>query len=188
MYDKDNEEMGMIRMIISPQNNQVKAWKKLKQRKYRKQKNSFIVEGFHLVEEACHSGWDIEVILAQENTALPMWVEERPVIILAENVFKEIAETKAPQGIAAIVKMKDKEMITDGPMLLMDAVQDPGNVGTMIRTADALGFTQVILGKGSADIYNEKVVRASQGSIFHLSIVEADLESCIPEFPFYHLF
>src|SRR5699024_11885316 len=60
-----------------------------------------------------------------------------------------------------------------------DAVQDPGNVGTMIRTADALGFSQVVLGKGCADLFNEKVVRASQGSIFHLPVIEADLENIL---------
>lgn len=179
MYDKHIEEIGMITLITSIQNQQVKAWKKLKQRKYRKQTGTFIVEGFHLVEEAYNSDWNIETILIQENVNLPEWAEKFSPITLSTNVFKEIADTKTPQGIAAVVNIKESIMLSTGATLLLDTVQDPGNVGTMIRTADALGFSQVILGKGCADLFNEKVVRASQGSIFHLRVIEAGLENTL---------
>ena len=179
MYDKHIEEIGMITLITSIQNQQVKAWKKLKQRKYRKQTGTFIVEGFHLVEEAYNSNWNIETILIQENVVHPEWADKLSITTLSANVFKEIAATKTPQGIAAVVNVKESVMLTTGTTLLLDAVQDPGNVGTMIRTADALGFSQVVLGKGCADLFNEKVVRASQGSIFHLPVIEADLENIL---------
>src|SRR5699024_5659462 len=125
--------------------------------KYRKQTGTFIVEGFHLVEEAYNSNWNIETILIQENVVHPEWADKLSITTLSANVFKEIAETKTPQGIAAVVNVKESVMLT----------------------TDTLGFSQVVLGKGCADLFNEKVVRASQGSIFHLPVIEADLENIL---------
>src|SRR5699024_310032 len=90
-------------------------------------------------------------------------------------VFKEISQTEAPQGIAAVVRMQTSSASDSGPVLLIDAVQDPGNLGTMIRTADAAGFSKVILGKGTVDLYNDKVIRSTQGSLFHIQVEQEDL-------------
>src|SRR5699024_11777922 len=147
MYDKQKEEIKMITLITSIQNQQVKAWKKLKQRKNRKQTGTFIVEGFHLVEEAYNSNWNIETILIQENVVHPEWADKLSITTLYANVFKEIAETKTPQGIAAVVNVKESVMLTTGTTLLLDAVKNQGNVRTLIRKADELGVLDVVLGK-----------------------------------------
>src|SRR5699024_11556866 len=114
-------------------------------------------------------------ILNNQKLVHPYRFNNQSITKLSEKIIKEITKTKTTQGIAAVVNVKESVMLTTGTTLLLDAVQDPGNVGTMIRTADALGFSQVVLGKGCADLFNEKVVRASQGSIFHLPVIEADL-------------
>lgn len=162
-------------LITSIQNNQVKQWKKLHMRKFRMKTNSFLVEGFHLIEEAHKSGWEIETVIVEEGIAIPTWCNSYEVVYVTNHVFKEISQTEQPQGIAAEVKMKALPNKDDKFVLLIDAIQDPGNLGTIIRTADAAGFSKVILGKGTVDLYNDKVIRASQGSIFHIPIVQGDL-------------
>lgn len=86
-------------------------------------------------------------------------------------MLKTLASQPTPQGIIAVAEMpKDEENDFSGAWLLLDNVQDPGNVGTMIRTADAAGFTGVVLGQGSADLYNPKTLRSTQGSLYHLTV------------------
>ena len=164
-------------MITSTQNNQVKYWAKLKQRKYREKNNEFLIEGFHLVEEAYNSGWEIEVLIYKQSvqSLLPNWSAEVYSIAVDDKVFQSISQTVQPQGLAAIVKMKEWNKISDDYTVLVDSIQDPGNLGTIIRTADAAGFTKVVLGNGTVDMYNDKVIRASQGSIFHIPVVSKDL-------------
>lgn len=168
-------------MITSSQNSQVKDWRKLQTKKYRVNTQSFLIEGFHLIEEALNSGWTIATIIVQEGTTLPSWLTEQNHQLVSKQVFTAISQTEAPQGIAAVVKMPQAQPISGDYLLLIDQVQDPGNLGTMIRTADAAGFSQVVLGKGTVDLYNDKVIRASQGSIFHIPVVEADLLELIPQ-------
>ena len=162
-------------MITSTQNSQVKDWRKLHTKKYRVKTNSFLIEGYHLIEEALKSGWVIEMIIVQDGIELPDWLAQQRYQLVDQHVFSAISQTEAPQGIAAVVKIKDASAPSGDYLLLLDQVQDPGNLGTMIRTADAAGFSQVVLGKGTVDVYNDKVIRASQGSIFHIPIIEADL-------------
>lgn len=169
----------MIRVITSIQNSQVKNWRKLQARKYRTQMNRFLIEGFHLIEEAYKSDWEIETVIVQDGVAAPEWMVEDSVTYVDARVFKEIIQTESPQGIAAVVKMKEIEQMHDTLTLLVDAIQDPGNLGTIIRTADAAGFSKIILGNGTVDLYNDKVIRASQGSIFHIPIVRAHLQEAI---------
>src|SRR5699024_7905796 len=88
--------------------------------------------------------------------------------------------TKSPQGIAAIVKMKQTEFKWSSKVLLVDAIQDPGNLGTIIRTADAAGFHSIILGNGTVDVYNDKVIRSTQCSLFHVTITQGYLQNIIP--------
>ncbi|WP_431804636.1 TrmH family RNA methyltransferase [Halobacillus andaensis] len=167
-------------MITSLTNNKVKEWKKLQKRKYRDRNGLFIVEGNHLVEEAFKSDWNVEELIIREDVDFSL-DRDIPVTSVSTKVFKEIAETETPQGIAAVVKFKEFTYKPLTHTLLIDSVQDPGNLGTLIRTADAAGFNQVIVGKGSVDIFNEKVLRATQGSIFHLPVIQEDLEKVIPD-------
>lgn len=141
----------------------------------------FLIEGFHLIEEAYTSKWNIVKVIVQKGISIPHWCTSRQIEVVEPHVFQEIAQTETPQGIAAEVEMKQTELALSNHVLLVDAVQDPGNLGTIIRTADAAGFSDVILGNGTVDLYNDKVIRASQGSVFHLNIVSADLLDTIPK-------
>ncbi|MCP3025487.1 RNA methyltransferase [Halobacillus sp. A5] len=166
-------------MITSLTNQKVKEWKKLQKRKYREREGLFLVEGNHLVEEAIKSHWTVEEVILREGITFYQ-SEEVPVTYVNEKVFNEIAETQTPQGTAAVVKINPHKYEPVSYSLLIDAVQDPGNLGTLIRTADAAGYEQVIVGKGSVDVFNEKVIRATQGSIFHLPVIQDNLEHVIP--------
>lgn len=168
-------------MISSTQNNKVKEWKKLHSKKGRLKAKAFIVEGFHLIEEAYRTDQEIVELIIQEGVENPGWIQDENVYLVSEQVFKDLSQTEAPQGIAAVIKISGQSIPNDGPVLLVDAVQDPGNLGTMIRTADAAGFSKVVLGKGTVDLYNDKVIRSTQGSLFHISIEQAELLKEIPK-------
>ncbi|SDJ65053.1 TrmH family RNA methyltransferase [Salimicrobium halophilum] len=163
-------------MITSVKNQKVKEWKKLHKKKYRDQAGTFLVEGHHLVEEVLTSDWNIRELILLEDKEAPSsyhgqkeWVNDQ--------VMKEISQTETPQGIVAVVDKKERVWEEGTRLLLLDTIQDPGNLGTLIRTADAAGFDAVLVGKGSVDLFNDKVLRATQGSIFHdMKVVEVSLE------------
>ncbi len=162
-------------VITSVQNDNVKYWRKLHKRKERSKTNTFLVEGFHLVEEAVKSDWPIIELLVDENITVPDWCAGLEITTLSKSVFAHISQTEAPQGIAAILQQKKQQSVEGNHLLLVDAIQDPGNLGTLIRTADAAGLDMVVLGKGTVDLYNDKVIRATQGSLFHLPVITGDL-------------
>ncbi|KYG32228.1 TrmH family RNA methyltransferase [Alkalihalobacillus trypoxylicola] len=174
-----------MKRIESVKNEQIKNWKKLQSKKGRDKAGKFIVEGFHLVEEAMKANLVMEAILITDDMEIPQkWTDSRqPLIMVTKQVLKELTETPTPQGVIAILKkpsLPDK-MATTGQWLLIDRVQDPGNVGTMIRTAEACGMTGVVLGDGCADLYNSKVIRGTQGALFHLPIIQGTLLKMIQE-------
>ncbi|KZE96392.1 RNA methyltransferase [Geobacillus stearothermophilus] len=172
-----------MKRIESPKNARVKQWKKLLTKKGRDETGLFLLEGFHLVEEAVKSRAPLVELMVDERTAIPPgWDVSVPVVIVTEAVMKAISSTETPQGIAAVCRQLPAEFEGVKTALLIDAVQDPGNLGTMIRTADAAGIDAVILGEGCADVYNPKVVRATQGSLFHLPVVKGDLAQWIARF------
>lgn len=164
--------------IESTQNSLVKHWKKLvTTKKERDLTKEFLVEGFHLVEEAMKQPDLVIQLLVREDIDIPAsWTA--PVIELTAAVAKEISETEQTQGVFAYCKQPQYEEADKHQwktLLLIDAVQDPGNIGTMIRTADAAGLDAVILGKGCADPFNPKTVRSAQGSHFHIPVVREEL-------------
>src|SRR5690625_3576067 len=166
-------------MITSLQNEQVKKWRKLHKKKYRNEMNAFLVEGVHLIEEAIKSGFEMKQIIVEENRRVPdSWINQS-IITVSQPVFASITQTESPQGVAAVVAMKKLKKRITGPVLLLDGLQDPGNVGTIIRTADAVGASEVLVGKGTVDIYNDKVIRATQGSLFHIRIEQVDMKEAI---------
>lgn len=167
-------------MIRSTQNKNVKEWKKLHSKKGRNQNNSFLIEGYHLIEEAYSTEQNIKELILQEGIENPGWLQDDFVSYVSESVFNEITQTDTPQGIAAVVAKQSIATKDKNYVLLLDAIQDPGNLGTMIRTADAAGFSKIILGEGTVDLYNDKVIRATQGSIFHIAIEQGSLTSVIP--------
>ncbi|WP_066050303.1 TrmH family RNA methyltransferase [Robertmurraya korlensis] len=168
-----------MKYIQSSSNPKVKQWKKLLTKKERDKTGLFIVEGFHLVEEALKAG-RIEEIIVQENIDLPSSFDygSTPVSSVPVDIIKLLAETDTPQGIFAICHQEQQPSNTEGvSYLLIDAVQDPGNLGTMIRTADAAGVDVVVVGNGSVDMYNSKVLRSAQGSHFHLPVIKGDISA-----------
>ena len=173
-----------MKYIESVKNPQVKQWKKLSAKKERDKTGKYLVEGFHLVEEALKEGIVLEVIM-NEETELPAQfrIEGTEVVYVKSDVMKAICDTETPQGIAAVCEQRAITLSEINPerVLLIDAVQDPGNIGTMIRTADAAGMDCVILGEGCADPYNPKVVRSTQGSLFHLPVIKGSLADVIDE-------
>ncbi|WP_107840700.1 TrmH family RNA methyltransferase [Metasolibacillus meyeri] len=168
-----------MKRIESTQNALVKHWKKLvTTRKEREKSQEFIVEGFHLIEEALKNKEQIVQIIVKDNVDLPLlWpIDDIEIVQVNDAVAKELAETEQSQGVFAHCKqLKIEGMNKWRKVLLVDAVQDPGNIGTMIRTADAAGLDAVILGKGSADAFNPKTLRSAQGSHFHIPVVRGDL-------------
>ncbi|KXH87252.1 RNA methyltransferase [Sporosarcina sp. HYO08] len=170
-----------MKRIESTQNALVKHWKKLvTTRKERDKSEEFLIEGFHLVEEALKTEGILLSIMIREGVELPanLNVEGVHLVELSQAVAKEIAETEQSQGIFAHCRQPqydENHFAAWEKILLIDAVQDPGNVGTMIRTADAAGMDAVILGKGSADPYSPKTVRSAQGAHFHIPVVRGDL-------------
>lgn len=169
-------------MITSRQNEQVKQWIKLKKKKEREKTKTFLIEGFHLIEEALKSNQEIVELIVSEQVAesLDSAFDNIKQTVVTNELSQEIADTETTQGIFAVVDMPEKDSKKHDKILMLDGVQDPGNVGTMIRSADAAGFTKVVLGKGSVDAYNQKVLRSAQGSHFHLTIESADLNETIP--------
>lgn len=170
-----------MKRIESNQNSFVKHWKKLVQnRKDRDQSKEFLVEGFHLVEEALKMNEAVLTIIKREDVELPSgWdVENVAIIEVTRAIAKEISETEHSQGVYAHCKQSQYEAADYAnwkKLLWIDAVQDPGNLGTMIRTADAAGMDAVIIGKGTVDPYNPKTVRSAQGSHFHIPVEKGDL-------------
>ncbi|MGX4669857.1 TrmH family RNA methyltransferase [Cerasibacillus sp. JNUCC 74] len=162
-------------MITSIKNDKVKMWKKLHKRKERMKTKTFLIEGFHLVEEALKSNWTIIEMIIQEGVEPPLLDKDTPIITVKSNVFQALSQTDTPQGVAAVVAMKQLVSTWSSAVLLIDAIQDPGNLGTIIRTADAAGFSEVILGDGTVDVFNDKAIRATQGSLFHIPIRQASL-------------
>ncbi|MGV3081507.1 TrmH family RNA methyltransferase [Streptococcus dysgalactiae] len=162
-------------MVITSKANQlIKQTKKLLQKKHRQQ--SYLIEGWHLFEEAQQSGQGFRHIFVLEELAERVADQEKVVLVSAD-VLKELTDSPSPQGIIAEIDMPQLAFPTDyqGKYLILEDVQDPGNLGTIIRTADAAGFEGVFLSEKSADVYNSKTLRSMQGSHFHLPIWRTDI-------------
>ena len=167
-------------IITSKSNSVVKNAKKLHQKKYRK--SAYLIEGWHLFEEAVQAGVTIEKIFALESYRDQL-VAFPQTIWVSEEILLDLADTQTPQGIVAVIQKEEIGLpdFRQGKFLFLEEVQDPGNVGTMIRTADAAGFTGVIVSDKSADIYSLKTLRSMQGSHFHLPIYRMPLASFVEE-------
>lgn len=158
-----------MEIITSKTNNLVKKVKKLHQKKFRTQ--SYLIEGWHLFEEAVAAGAVIRHIFVLE-AYLDQVATYQQVVPVSPAVLKDLADSPSPQGLVAVVDLPNHplpERLT-GRFLVLEDVQDPGNVGNLIRTADAAGFDAVLVSDKTADIYNLKTLRSMQGSHFHLPI------------------
>ena len=164
-------------MLISSLDNQkIKDIKKLQTKKYREKTNLFLVEGEHLVLEAYKAGC-LETLILKDGFEYTLDVNT---ISVTENVLKYISELDTPQPMMGVCHKKEISN-AKGNIIILDNVQDPGNLGTIIRSAVAFNFDTIVLSNDSVDVYNSKVVRASQGLLFNVNIQIGDLTEIIPE-------
>ena len=171
--------------IASKQNVRIKSWKKLHTAKGRQKAERYLIEGVHLVEEALKAAVRIETLIISTHFTLDFSVDSTIELVeVSEEVVKELSLTPTPQGIFAVCELP-KQLTVWEPIgthyLLVDAVQDPGNLGTIIRTADAAGYDGILLGEGTVDVYNDKVLRSTQGSLWHLEILNLPLEEAVSQ-------
>lgn len=162
-------------MITSTSNQQVKEVQKLqKSSKHRHQKGLYVVEGRRMLSEIPSESISKVYVLAEEVSLLSD-VGLDCVELVSEQVLKAMSLEVTPQGMLAVVKMKDvDDSLTrvEKPLIIaLDCIQDPGNLGTIIRTAEAAGVDQIILSKGTVDLYNPKVVKSTMGAIYRMSIL-----------------
>ncbi|WP_100331792.1 TrmH family RNA methyltransferase [Bacillus xiapuensis] len=173
-----------MKFIQSSKNPQVKQWKKLLMKKEREKTGFYLLEGHHLIEEALNYKDEVIELIVSETVSLPAhWnLDGVEMTVVTEEITDALADTGTNQGVFAVCRKREVAMsLTGRSYLLVDAVQDPGNIGTLIRTADAAGIDGVILGNGCADPYNPKVLRSAQGSHFHIPLIHMPLNEAIAE-------
>lgn len=170
-------------MIISSKDNEiVKEIRKLKEKKYRKDK--FIVEGIKMLEEAINENASIDLIIRREDINLELDFSKFNSIVVTEKVFNTLTDVVSPQGILAVINKKNNDSVanktnmsidkTTDYILALDGIQDPGNLGTIIRTADSANLKQIIVSKNTVDAYSPKVIRSTMGAIYRVNIIEVE--------------
>lgn len=169
----------------------IKYARKLLRRKYRKQEKRLVVEGLRFLEEVLKNRLQPDFILCTDKVVQQergkMLLDQAtslkiPIFRISEAELQELADTKTPQGILAVVpqpEWRKEELLErdEGLFLALDRIQDPGNLGTLIRTGDAVGVTAVYLSRGTVDVFNPKVLRATMGSVFRVPVI-ADVDLC----------
>lgn len=174
--------------IQSSSSKQFKMLKTLTQRKGRYKNQKYIIEGIRIIEQAIienqkiHSIYVKESIFNNEETDKllnKLKSSGLEIIVMEDNLFDEISDTVTSQGLIAVLDMEINELgrifnLEETRILILDRIQDPGNLGTMIRTADAANFDCVLLSKGTVDPYNQKVIRSTMGSIFQIPVIQSE--------------
>ncbi|MEG1311023.1 MAG: RNA methyltransferase [Romboutsia sp.] len=183
----------MAIMITAKENEKVKYTKSLLKSKYRNKESKFVIEGFRIVTLAIECNADLDYIFINEDFEnkdehikfLGILNKKNIKIYKTTNkIFNELVDTESTQGILGVVKFKSKDIETslndeNRFVLILDRIQDPGNMGTIIRTADAVGVDAIIALKGCVDIYNPKVIRSTMGSIFDMNVIYANQDEAI---------
>lgn len=163
-------------MIESINNEKIKFYKKLRNKKYIIENNLYIVEGEHLVEEAYKKGILKEVIICNRENPYDI-----PETIVNSKVMENISLLKSVPNIMGVVELKINKEIKGKKLVLLDNIQDPGNVGTIIRCALAFNVDTVVLSEDSVNIFNDKMIRSSEGTIFNMNVVTMNLTDAINE-------
>lgn len=174
-----------MQVISSKDNELIKHVRKLKDKKYRDENNEYIIEGVKLIEEAVKERAKIKkIIICDETTRtyeiptnIMLEIAKYECIYVTNKIFNLITEVANPQGIMAVIEKGSKENEIDFSqdiIVALDDVQDPGNLGTILRTIDSIGLTQVIVSKETVDAFNPKVVRSTMGAIFRVKIIETN--------------
>lgn len=187
-----------MQTITSKDNELIKHIRKLKDKKYRDESNEYVVEGVKLVEEAVKENAKIKQIIVCEDTTrtyeipthIMLEIARYECISVSNKIFNIITQVTNPQGIMAIIEKNAQDAQIDYSqdiIVVLDDVQDPGNLGTILRTVDSIGLNQIIVSKGTADAFNSKVVRSTMGAIFRIKIIEVEnLAQAIKEMRKYH--
>ena len=182
-----------MQSISSKENELIKHIKKLKDKKERDISNEYLIEGIKLIQEAIQENVNIKQIIicddCDKTESMPkdlMYeIAKYDCIYVTKKIFKYISEVQEPQGILAVIEKNNSNVeidCTQDIIVALDDVQDPGNLGTILRTVDSIGLTQILVSKGTADSYNPKVVRSTMGAIFRIKIIECeDLEKTLKE-------
>lgn len=175
--------------ILSPQNKYYKTVKSLLNKKYRMKLRQFIIEGERFIEYAIENKFALESILISESYKKEKLTDEKvagygkeaSIYCVEDNIFEDLIDTEQSQGIIAVLNMPKQLFLEDllseaslPQIVFLDRLQDPGNVGTIIRTADACGIKYVLVAKGTVDVYNSKVIRSTAGSILNVNIIEVE--------------
>ena len=164
-------------LITSINNKYIKELAKLKDKKYRDQGDVFLVETKHLVLEAYKAGLIKELIL-EANEIFPLDV---PTLYVSKDVLRKLSSVESSTSVMAVVYKRELDDVIGEKVLILDRIQDPGNLGTIIRSAVAFNIDTIICSHDCVDVYNPKVVRASQGMMFHIPIFVKDTEEVIRE-------
>ena len=187
-----------MQTITSKDNELIKHIRKLKDKKYRDESNEYVVEGVKLVEEAVKENAKIKQIIVCEDTTrtyeipthIMLEIAKYECISVSDKIFNIITQVTNPQGIMAIIEKNAQNAkidYTQDIIVVLDDVQDPGNLGTILRTVDSIGLNQILVSKGTADCYNPKVVRSTMGAIFRIKIIEVEnLAQAIKEMRKHH--
>ena len=165
-------------LITSVDNKTIKKYASLKTSKGRKEEGLFLVEGMHMCYEANKNNLLVDLIVL-ENTEISFSYSGE-ITYAKENVLKKISSLSNPTNVIGVCKIVNSNEIIGNHILILDDVQDPGNIGTIIRSSLAFNIDTIILSNNSCDIYNDKVLRSTQGMIFNMNIVYGDLLDIIP--------
>lgn len=166
-----------MKIINSLNNPYIKELSKLNEKKYREKEGKFLIEGYNIVKEAKDADILIEVLIVDEKDI----IEGIPCIKVTQEIIKKIADAKTPQNIIGICKMKKEKELSSDKILLLDNLQDPGNFGTLIRSALSFGVFDVVVSLDSVDLYNPKFIRSTQGAFFKINILRRNLNEVIEE-------
>ena len=170
-------------MIITSKDNEIiKNIKKLKEKKYRL--DSYIVEGIKMVKEAISENQETSLIAIREDFKIDFDTKKMKIVTISNKIFNDISDVKTPQGILAVIKKNQNNQIETNSdyILALDSLQDPGNMGTIIRTADSANINQIIINKTTVDPYSPKVIRSTMGAIYRTNIIEVeDLKATLKE-------
>ena len=165
--------------ITSLTNAKVKQWSKYKEKKHRDKDHKFLIEGEHLIEEAQKANL-IECILIEQGKENMFPAYETYEV--TRDILKKLSDSVSGTYIMAVCHMPNISSIDFGnKVIVLDDVQDPGNVGTIIRTAFSFGYTSIVLSNHSVDVFNEKVIRSTQGALFHMPIIRGDIMELLQE-------
>lgn len=181
-----------MQRITSKDNSIIKHIKRLKEKKYRAEYGEYIIEGLKLIKEAVQENAEIKYIVVCDGCDNSEIIESHlkyemarlDFIYVPQNIFKMISDVENPQGVLAVIRKKtnDEINIKEELILALDDIQDPGNLGTILRTADSVGLKQILVSKGTADCFNPKVVRSTMGAIFRVNVIECeDLKHTLKE-------